>query len=242
RGQTKHFVSVRQVLLDVPVIAGILEHLPRSFMGFTLHDDKHLLAVARRLAYHDMDARCVKLGIVLLGMLGKQEDWPKIRILAMHEEFTYHAVFSIQGFSDAPAETLWALAKTVYANGRIIAVMTLTKYPLTQMMKDWLLNDGYRLKKHSGELAISCAVHGELEDRLTEGADHHSGRLFAATEILNFSLVDDVNQNDLREVFGFPSPNFLHHFMRHAQTLRKPTYHLYLALHRITDFLRRELD
>lgn len=242
QGNTKYINDVRQILMDEPMVVGILEHLPRSFMEFVLHDDKYLVAAARHFAFLDSAASCVKLGIVLLGMLGMRSDWPKVRILAMHEEFTYYAAFSIQGFSDQPALSLWGLAKEVRGNGRVIAIMTLIKFSLTQEMKDWLLIDGYRLRRNSGEIAIICAVYGELEQCLSIGKDRHTGRLFSATEILNLALVNDPNQNELRIHFGFPSPNFLIQFLRHASMEKKPTWHLYLAMHRILDYLRLELD
>jgi len=130
-------------------------------------DRGRALRLARWLTRQAADREVVKLGVVLLGTLGNEDDRPALERLARHDEFTLFAVVALLNRNLATWLDLWEIAKDVHGWGRVHAVRQLTKCEDPRVRR-WLLREGFRNTVMDEYLALVCAEGGDLAGELAE--------------------------------------------------------------------------
>lgn len=110
----------------------------------------------------------LKLGIVLLGVTGSEEDVPDLVILARHDEFALYAAVAVGNLLDDPTEALWEMARRVHGWGKIHVVERLfDRVEDRPDIRAWLLRHGCANEVMPEYLAYGCAVSGRLIEALT---------------------------------------------------------------------------
>lgn len=113
------------------------------------------------------DREPVKFGIAILGLFGEAGNEELFQTLGRHDEFTLFCAVALANSSEAPDQSLWALAKNVAGWGRIQVVQRLAQTE-DEGIKDWLLREGYRNSVMYEYLAYTCATAGGLLAALSE--------------------------------------------------------------------------
>lgn len=121
--------------------------------------------VARVLMLKGSQREAVKLGILLLGLAGSEDDRNTLELLATHDEFTLYAALSLAELVPDPVETLWRVAKTVHGWGRVEVVERLSG-TRNRDVQAWMLREGFRNDIMDEYLAGICAKTGQLHEAL----------------------------------------------------------------------------
>ena len=109
---------------------------------------------ALRLAAESEDAECVKIGLTVLELFRANEEVKKVvRVLALSDEFTFFALFTMQRWENGNRE-IFETAQKVHGWGRIHAVDCLE--PETEEIRRWLLREGIRNDVLPAYSALTC--------------------------------------------------------------------------------------
>ncbi len=127
------------------------------------HDAHGLAELARWLVRRAAHRGPLKLGLVLLGLVGEPADVPDLVHLARHDEFTLFAAVAAGRILDEPCETWWRMAQQNYGAGRVVLVERLSTYcSESPEVRHWLLTEGFRVEGFEAELALHCAKGARL--------------------------------------------------------------------------------
>jgi hypothetical protein len=113
----------------------------------------------------------LRVGLILLGVVGTPADLPTLRTVGRHDAFTLYAgvaatAISLRAGTD-PADEWWALARAAPGWGKIHAVERLSLLAADRPeIRDWLLREGCANKVMNEYLAYDCATAGHLEAAL----------------------------------------------------------------------------
>jgi hypothetical protein len=157
----------------------------------------------------------LKLGIVLLGACGTEEDVEDLKILAHHEEFALYACWAAANLTDDEAGLLWEIAKDVRDWGRIHVVEH-----LSQLVEDrpdiqaWLLRFGCQTAFEADYLAYPCATAGHLVEALS--ADRIDDELLDGACLIISALLGG-GPAEIIESYG-DGLLAVRHLMRHLET------------------------
>jgi hypothetical protein len=135
---------------------------------------------ARWLAQHAPHREPLKLGILLLGLCGDEDDLPDLEVAARHDEFTLFAAVAVNHLLTDPVDAWWRMARRVQGWGKIQLVERLAQRVEDRPeIQDWLLRHGCANTIMPEYLALACAVGGrliealsreEVDDELLDGA------------------------------------------------------------------------
>ncbi|ROO86153.1 hypothetical protein EDD29_3716 [Actinocorallia herbida] len=126
-----------------------------------------LHAVARHLVEYGTARDAVKLGLVMLGECGGEDDRDLLLLLGTLEEFTLYAVVALVKTQPDRHRVAYTLARRVTGWGRIHAVRRL-EGGTDPDIKGWLLREGFRNEIMDEYLVHLAATTGDLHGALLE--------------------------------------------------------------------------
>jgi hypothetical protein len=219
-------------IVSSDAVISFIDTLLEKAMASKLPVKPYLLSFAEDLAFHTTHRNSVKIGLALLGMCRNEKEIERIKILALHDEFTIFAVVALFNLSDRLPKDLLELAKKVDGWGRIQIIWRLADLDLSGDMKEWLLLEGYKNNIMYEYLAYTCAVKGDLHLKIQ--VDTISSDLYdAAGEIIDALIAGGPAEDISNYVYAaLTVENFIRHSQQHAVNLSH-----FLTLTRIKDFL-----
>ena len=137
---------------------------------------------AKWLTTQAPDRSAVKLGIALLGVIGKKENLEIVQNLGKCDEFTLFSAVALQKMAPEPEMELWKLAKQLDGWGRIQIVERL-EGTVNPQIQNWLLREGYKNSVMYEYLAYICAETGRLKEALSN-PQSDDALLLSAGEII----------------------------------------------------------
>lgn len=152
-------------LADVPaldVADALLQELARRRPP---RDRVH--TIGRYLAEHGTRREAVKLGIVMIGATGGEDDRDLLLLLGTLEELTLYAVVALVRTQPDRQRAAYELARRVTGWGRIHAVRRLRGTDDPEI-KAWLLREGFRNGVMNEYLAHLAATTGDLHTALLD--------------------------------------------------------------------------
>ncbi len=125
------------------------------------------LRIGRRLVETACNREALKLGILLVGLCGGEEDLPNLRLLGRHDEFTLFCAVAIGNMVEDPAEVWWQMAAAVDGWGKIHLVERLAAVAGDRpYLQHWLVRHGCANSVLPDYLAFTCASAGNLAEAL----------------------------------------------------------------------------
>jgi len=199
---------IYQLLTNLSASAGIVAYtdpLMDSFsdpqdIGF---DPDGARTIGLHLAQQSKEIEAVKLGMLLLGSFGTEEDEDVLLSLGRHEEFTLYTTIALSNLSENADEDLWHLAKELDGWGKIHIVRRLATSQNPEI-KSWLLREGYKNSIGDGEVATVVAIGGDLAGALS--AEEIDNELLLSTDRLIASL---AVQEQGRGLVALPNAAFI---------------------------------
>jgi hypothetical protein len=135
---------------------------------------------ARWLVEHAAHREPLKLGIVLLGLCGSEDDLDALQELARHDEFTLFCAVVVGNLLADPVDVIWQMAQRVHGWGKVQLVERLAgEVEDRPDIQVWLLRHGCKNTIMPEYLAFACATGGRLievlsadqvDDELLDGA------------------------------------------------------------------------
>jgi hypothetical protein len=130
----------------------------------------------------------LKLGVVLLGLAGTEEDIPDLITLARHDEFTLFAAVAVANLREDPTDAWWAMARGVHGWGKVHVVERLGgRVEDRPDIRGWLIRHGCDNEVMPEYLACCCARSGRMSEAL-DAADPDDGLLDGACLIFRALL------------------------------------------------------
>ncbi len=156
-------------------------------------DAENLFEFCIQLLLESASIGAVKYALSVLELLAQTEgEWRSIvRLLALSDELTLFCVFVACRWKNKD-EALFDIAQNVRGWGRIHAVRMLE--PVSQDMRDWLLDEGWGNDVLPAYTALACAQKGGLRQRL-EGPAMSREQLDAAGGLIQALLDEGPCQN-----------------------------------------------
>ena len=144
---------------------------------------------ARWLVHNAAHREPLKMGIVLLGLSGNEDDLADLKVVARHDEFALYAAVAASNIVEDPTDIWWEMAAHVHGWGKIHLVERLGKHAGGRPdLQAWLLRHGCQNDIMDEYLAFTCATAGDLagalaggntDDALIDGACRILGALLA---------------------------------------------------------------
>ena len=210
--------AVYQILTSLSASAGIVAYADPLMDSFSDPQDVGMdpdgaRAVGLHLARLSTEIEAVKLGMLLLGSFGAEEDEDILLSLGRHEEFTLYTTIALSNLSQNAEEDLWDLAKELDGWGKIHIVRRLAASQNPEI-KGWLLREGYKNSIGDGELATIVAIGGDLASALA--AEEIDKELLLSTDQLIASL---AAQEQGRGLVALPDAAFIvSRYMAHVES------------------------
>lgn len=232
-GSYKSKLELYRILENDNLLWYIDESLEKA-IGLGISADPYLHDFAKLLSTTSPDRGAVKFGISILGLIGDSSDLEIIRTLGKHDEFTLYCAVAISNFFKNPEAELFNLAQTVDGWGRIHLVERLVQTEDTTI-KNWLIREGYKNRIMNEYLAYSCAVAGDLHQRIAnqfidEELFDSSGDIITA--LINGGPAEDIHDYEHAAVL---INGYLKHFNHFSRNLYR-----YLVLRSIHSYLSDE--
>jgi len=211
---------------------GIIDEFLQTIIKDALPIHSFLFAFAKDLATKTDKRNAVKFGIAILGLCRNESILEDLKILGLHDEFTVYSVLAIMGLSKNPVPCLWDLAQKVDGWGKIQLVDRLAKMELDQQIQDWLILEGYKNNIMYEYLAFTCAVKGQLHEKLKR--DQIDKTLFNASADIIEALIAGGPAEDITAYIYASSviKNFVRHARQHTSDISD-----FNKLNEIKDFL-----
>lgn len=148
-------------------VVGCADALVRKSREDAAIDRGCLRRLATWLVLEGADREPVKLGIVLLGVVGDEEARDVLVRLAGHDEFTLFSIVALGNLGLLDEIGLWEIARELRGWGRIHAVERLAGAQDPRVRR-WLVREGWRNSIEDAYLALVCAEGGDLAGELAE--------------------------------------------------------------------------
>lgn len=111
----------------------------------------------------------LKLGVLLIGACGTEEDIAPLTDLASHDEFTLFAAVAAGNLVNDPVDVWWEMARRVHGWGKVQLVERLARRAEDRPdLRAWLVRHGCDNNIMPEYLAHACAVGGHLIEALSE--------------------------------------------------------------------------
>lgn len=215
KGDERSELAFYRLITETEDVIGIIDGFLEAVVNEALPIAPYLFNYARDLATKTDKRNAVKFGIAILGLCQNKSVLDDIRILGLHDEFTVYAAIAIMNLSDQVEHDLWELAQQVDGWGKIQLVDRLARLELNEPIKEWLINDGYKNYIMYEYLAYTCAIHGDLHEKLEAEIIEH--RLFkSASDIIDALLAKGGPAEDIT-IYPFAA-QVVRDFIRHAKT------------------------
>lgn len=211
----------------------IIDNFLQSIVRKSLSIEPYLFSFAKDLTTRSDQRNAVKFGIAILGLCQNKSVLDSLKILGLHDEFTVYSTIAIANLSDNPVHDLWHLAEKVNGWGKIQLVERLAVMDIDQPIKDWLIREGYKNSIMYEYLAYTCALHGELHEKLQQ--PQIDQKLFRSAADLLEALIAEASPAEDISAYTHAAPvieNFIRHGRQHTGNIAD-----FNALHRLKDFL-----
>tara|TARA_R110001592_G_scaffold12248_4_gene58830 strand:- start:301 stop:1902 length:1602 start_codon:yes stop_codon:yes gene_type:complete len=221
----------REVTENESVI-GIIDQFLEKLVQSSISVEPYLFSFSNKLATKTNNRSSVKFGIAILGLCQNKRPIEDLKILGLHDEFTVFSTVALSNLSDNLVDDLWQLAKRVDGWGKIQLVDRLAEMELPKEIIDWLVLEGYKNSVMYEYLALTCAINGNLNQKLSRESIDQS--LFDSAGEIIVALMDEgaaegmSGYNDAEEV--------IQNYIRHSKS--KPLKIAdFVTLHRVKDYL-----
>lgn len=231
-GDVKSKSKFFQTITESDSVIGIIDDFLENVMKISPPVYPYLIEFAKDLAFETSDRNAVKVGIAILGVCGEKNYIDKVKVIGLHDEFTLFSIVAILNTSDNKVDDLWEIAKKVDGWGKIHTVERLTKLELPINIKEWLITDGYKNSIMYEYLAYTCAIHGNLQDKII--ADTISNEIFKSSGEIIKALITGGPAEDISHYEN--ASILISNYIRHAQTHVADILDFNI-LHQIKDFL-----
>ena len=184
-------------------------------------DEKQVQQEALWLLEHATHREVVKFALMVLATTDCEAFKERLKLIALHEEFTGVALFVLFNATERANATIWDIAKQVTDWGKLEALNFLE--PDSEEIRLWFLTDGIDETVPGSQAALQCADKGKLDIELHE--DTISADVFEGTRKLILALLYEgqYRQMDDYEYAG----QVLMRFTKHAKTHSKTMLHFY---------------
>lgn len=166
-GDKKSDLKIYELIAANENIVSLIDPVLEEMGKLGVPIEPYLFPYAQDLSFKATNRNAVKFGIAILGVCQRESVLDEIKTLGLHDEFTLYTTIAIINLSDDPEGDLWELSKKVNGWGKIQAVDRLASMVTLPAIKDWLLLEGYKNDIMYEYLAYTCAVHGELDEKLS---------------------------------------------------------------------------
>lgn len=215
-------------------VIGIIDQFLEKLVHSSIPVEPYLFSFSRRLAARTKNRNAVKFGIAILGLCQNKTPIEEIKVLGHHDEFTVFSTIALANLSDDLANDLWQLAKHVDGWGKIQLVDRLSEMDLSDEIRNWLVLEGYKNSIMYEYLALTCAINGNLNQKLSqESVDE---KLFNSAGEIIIALMDEgpaVGMSGFQE-----AEETIQNYIRHAKLTRLKIAD-FIALHGIKDYLEQ---
>ena len=213
-------------------VIGIIDQFLEKLVQSSIPVEPYLFSFSHKLATRTKNRNAVKFGIAILGLCQNKKPIEDIKVLGLHDEFTVFSTVALSNLSDNLINDLWQLAKHVEGWGKIQLVDRLAKMDLPEDIRDWLVMKGYKNSIMYEYLALTCAINGNLNQKLSkESVDQD---LFDSAGEIIVALMDEGPAEGMS---GYDeAEETIQNYIRHAK-LRPLKIADFITLHRIKDYL-----
>jgi hypothetical protein len=167
-GDKRSEANFYKLITETDSIIGIIDDFLEKATNLSLPINPYLFEFSKDLAFKTNHRNSVKVGVAMIGICKGKSVLNKIKIIALHDEFTLFSIVSISNISEDIVNDFWEIAKKVDGWGKIHVVERLSKMELPNAIKNWLIIDGYKNNIMYEYLAYTCAVNGDLHDAIRQ--------------------------------------------------------------------------
>ncbi|MEK5184833.1 hypothetical protein [Solibacillus sp. FSL W7-1324] len=206
--------STYEKIKDEKVISYFHEFLER--FSEAEKDEDRVKEEAIWLLEHAAHREVVKFALLVLGTVKCEEYKERMKVVALHEEFTGVALFAITNGTTNSNETVWHIAQNVSDWGKLEALNFLDAS--NEDIRQWILQEGLKNTVPGNASALMCAEKGKLDIELHEKII--SGKIFdsAGTIILALLYEGAYQTMDEYEYAGQVLMRYTHHAKTHCLT------------------------
>ena len=213
-------------------VIGIIDAFLQGLVQSSVPIEQYLFGFANKLATKTNNRNSVKFGIAILGLCQNKKPIEDIKVLGLHNEFTIFSTIALSNLSDDLVNDLWQLAKHVDGWGKIQLVDRLAEMDLSEEIRNWLVLEGYKNSIMYEYLALTCAVNGHLNEKLSK--DSIDKKLFDSAGEIIVALMDEGPAEGMS---GYnEAENTIHNYIRHAK-LASLKIADFITLNRIKNYL-----
>lgn len=171
------------------------------------------------LLEHAAHREVVKFALLVLGTVKCEEYKQRLKVIALHEEFTGVALYALTNGTTNSNETVWYIAKNVSDWGKLEALNFLDAS--NEEIRQWILLEGLKNTVPGNASALMCAEKGKLDIELHEKII--SGKIFdGAGAIILALLYEGAYQRlDEYEYAGQVLMRYTHHAKTHCRTFNQ---------------------
>ncbi|MEK3765505.1 MULTISPECIES: hypothetical protein [unclassified Solibacillus] len=171
------------------------------------------------LLEHAAHREVVKFALVILGTGNCEELKERLKIIALHEEFTGVALFALTNGTSSSNEAVWYIAKNVTGWGKLEALNFLDA--TNEDIRQWILLEGLKDTVPGNASALMCANKGKLDIELHESAISEKVFQGAGTIILALLYEGSYQTMDDYEYAGQVLMRYTYHAKTHCRTLKE---------------------
>lgn len=182
-------------------------------------DENRVKEEAIWLLEHAAHREVVKFALLVLGTVKCEEYKQRLKVIALHEEFTGVALYALTNGTTNSNETVWYIAKNVSDWGKLEALNFLDAS--NEEIRQWILLEGLKNTVPGNASALMCAEKGKLDIELHEKII--SGKIFdGAGAIILALLYEGAYQRlDEYEYAGQVLMRYTHHAKTHCRTFNQ---------------------
>lgn len=179
-------------------------------------EENRVKAEAIWLLEHAAHREVVKFALLVLGTVKCEEYKERLKVIALHEEFTGVALFALTNGTTNSNPTVWHIAQNVSDWGKLEALNFLDAS--NEDIRQWILLEGLKNTVPGNASALMCAEKGKLDIELHEKII--SGKIFdsAGTIILALLYEGAYQTMDEYEYAGQVLMRYTHHAKTHCLT------------------------
>ena len=171
------------------------------------------------LLEHAAHREVLKFALIVLGTGNCEEVKERLKIIALHEEFTGVALFALTNGTTNSNETVWHVAKNVTGWGKLEALNFLDAS--NEDIRQWILLEGLKDTVPGNASALMCANKGKLDIELHESAVSEKVFDGAGAIILALLYEGSYQMMDDYEYAGQVLMRYTYHAKAHCRTLKQ---------------------
>lgn len=217
-------------------IVSLIDPFLEEISNNALAVEPYLFGFANDLAFNSNNKNAVKLGIAILGLCQNQVIINKLKILGKHDEFTVYVVIALLNICEDPEDDLFELGQNVNGWGKIQLVDRLARISSKEVVRKWLITEGFKNSINNQYLACTCATQGLLHKKLEH--EKISELYYTATSEILEAMLESGPAEDISCYEHTPLliKRFLYHSSTHAKSIRD-----FILLHKIKLYLNNQL-